>query len=405
VSKGKVLVTGGAGFIGSYIVEELLRGGYEVRVLDNLEPQVHGALAETGRAPDYLVEDAEFVQGDVRDVRAVVDALDGVDFLFHEAALVGVPQSMYDVRRYMDINAVGGATVLDAALNTKSVRARLKKMVVASSMSIYGEGAYRCEEHGTVYPRLRPTPQLERGEWELKCPEGGGGQGGEREKGCGRDVSPVATREDKPLQPLSIYAIGKRDHEEMFLACGAVYGIPAVALRYWQVYGQRQALSNPYTGVGAIFCSRILAGNPPPVYEDGQQLRDFVHASDIARANVMALESEKADGQAINVGTGTPISILDVANTLLREMGADRPGPDGRPALAPDVLGTFRPGDTRHCYPDLSRARALLGYEARVSFEQGAKELIAWVRDQEGKVEDRFEQAQKELKAAGLSRG
>jgi dTDP-L-rhamnose 4-epimerase len=387
MSKGKVLVTGGAGFIGSYIVEALLAAGYEVRVFDSLEPQVHGALAETGQAPEYLAEAAEFVQGDVRDHAAVAAALEGVDFLFHEAALVGVGQSMYDARRYMDVNAVGGATVLDAAMQTPSVRKRLKKMVVASSMSIYGEGAYRCPEHGLVYPRLRPAAQLERGEWELKCPEG-----------CGRSVMPEPTREDKPLQPLSVYAIGKRDHEELFLAMGAAYSIPAVALRYWQVYGARQALSNPYTGVGAIFSSRILAGKAPPIYEDGKQLRDFVHAKDIARANVLALESEKADGQPINVGSGQAISITDVAWTLIREMGADTRG------IAPDVLGTFRPGDTRHCVPDLTRAKNLLGYEAQVPFEQGARELIAWVRAQEGRVEDRFESAQRELKAAGLAR-
>ena len=388
MSKGKVLVTGGAGFIGSYIVEELLRSGYDVRVFDNLEPQVHGALAERGEAPEYLAEEAEFIQGDVRDKDAVTAALDGIDYLFHEAALVGVAQSMYDARRYMEGNAVGGATVLDAVTQTPSVRSRLKKMVVASSMSIYGEGAYRCEEHGAVYPRLRPAAQLERSAWEPRCPEG-----------CGREVQPVATREDKPLQPLSIYAIGKRDHEEMFLAIGAAYSIPSVALRYWQVYGARQALSNPYTGVGAIFSSRILAGNAPPVYEDGQQLRDFVHAKDIARANVLALESEKADGVAINVGTGAPISILQVAQTLIDEMGA------GERGIKPDLLGTFRPGDTRHCYPDLSRAKALVGYQAQIPFAQGARELIAWVRDQEGKVEDRFDQAQKELQAAGLARG
>jgi len=387
MSRGKVLVTGGAGFIGSYIVEELLRSDYEVRVLDSLEPQVHGALAERGEAPEYLHEDAEFIQGDVRDRETVTAALEGIDYLFHEAALVGVAQSMYDARRYMDVNAVGGATVLDAVAQTPSVRSRLKKMVVASSMSIYGEGAYRCEEHGLVYPRLRPVAQLERSEWELKCPEG-----------CGRDVVPVATREDKPLQPLSIYAIGKRDHEEMFLAIGAAYGISAVALRYWQVYGARQALSNPYTGVGAIFSSRILAGKAPPVYEDGKQLRDFVHAKDIARANVLALESAQADGVAINVGAGTPISILEVAETLIDEMGAKRKG------IAPDVLGTFRPGDTRSCFPNLSRAKALMGYEAQIPFAQGAKELIAWVREQEGKVEDRFEQAQRELQLAGLAR-
>ena len=387
MSKGKVLVTGGAGFIGSYIVEALLDAGYEVRVFDSLEPQVHGVLSETGQAPEYLHEAAEFVQGDVRDRAAVEAALEGVDYLFHEAALVGVGQSMYDARRYMDVNAVGGATVLDAVTQTPSIRKRLKKMVVASSMSIYGEGTYRCEEHGLVYPRLRQPAQLERGAWELTCPEG-----------CGREVKPEPTREDKPLQPLSVYAIGKRDHEELFLAVGAAYAIPAVALRYWQVYGARQALSNPYTGVGAIFSSRILAGKAPPIYEDGKQLRDFVHAKDIARANVLALESEAADGHPINIGSGQAISIMDVAWTLIREMGADAR------EIAPDVLGTFRPGDTRHCVPDLSRAKRLLGYEARVPFAQGAKELIAWVRDQEGRVEDRFEAAQTELKRAGLTR-
>jgi dTDP-L-rhamnose 4-epimerase len=389
-SRGKVLVTGGAGFIGSYIVEELLRRGYAVRVFDALEPQVHGSLRQTGGLPEYLAPvagDVEFIVGDVRDRDAVVRALDGVDYLNHQAALVGVPQSMYEIRRYTEINSLGGATVLDAVVNTPSVRDRLRKMVVASSMSIYGEGAYHCPVHNTVYPRLRPLAQLRRGDWQVYCPV----------EGCGRAVEPRPTTEEKPLQPLSIYAIGKRDHEEMFLAVGQAYGIPAVALRYWQVYGQRQALSNPYTGVGAIFCSRILAGNPPPIYEDGQQLRDFVHASDVARANALALERAEADYQPINIGTGRPISILDVAWTLLRQMGADRQG------LAPHILGEFRPGDTRHCYPDITRARRLLGYQPQVTFEQGAAELVAWVREQTGKVEDRFEQARRELAAHGLA--
>jgi dTDP-L-rhamnose 4-epimerase len=386
MATGKVLVTGGAGFIGSYLVDELLRRGYDVRVFDTLEPQVHGGLREAGGRPDYLSRDAELIIGDVRDRDAVLEALEGVDYLFHEAALVGVPQSMYDIRRYTDTNSLGGATVLDAVANTPAVRQRLRKMVVASSMSIYGEGAYRCEVHGEVYPKLRPPAQLERREWEMRCPA----------EDCGRIVVPAPTTEDKPLQPLSIYAIGKRDHEEMFLAVGRAYDIPAVALRYWQVYGQRQALSNPYTGVAAIFCSRILSGNPPPVYEDGQQLRDFVHASDIARANVQALERPQADFQSINLGTGTPISIAGVAWTLIREMGADGDG------MAPNILGEFRPGDTRDCYPDISRARTLLGFEPQVSFEQGAGELVEWVRDQKGKVTDRFEQAQRELREHGL---
>ncbi len=389
-TSGTALVTGGAGFIGSYLVEELLRRGYRVRVYDALEPQVHGTLREGGGLPEYLshvADDVEFVAGDVQDREVVARALEGVDYLFHQAALVGVPQSMYDIRRYTAVNSLGGATVLDAVVNTPSVRDRLQKMVVASSMSIYGEGAYRCAVHGEVAPQIRSLAQLQRQEWEVFCPI----------EGCGRTVEPIATTEQKPLQPLSIYAIGKRDHEEMFLAVGRAYDLPAVALRYWQVYGQRQALSNPYTGVGAIFCSRILAGNPPPIYEDGRQLRDFVHARDVARANVLALQSDAANYQAINVGTGTPISILDVAWTLVREMGADRQG------LAPAVLGEFRPGDIRHCFPNIGRARSLLGYEPQISFQQGAAELVAWVREQKGKVEDRFEHARRELAAHGLA--
>jgi dTDP-L-rhamnose 4-epimerase len=385
-AKGKVLVTGGAGFIGSHIVEELLRRGYEVRVFDSLEPQVHGALREKGQAPDYLTREAEFVLGDVRDRDAVVKALDGVDYLVHQAALVGVPQSMYEIRRYTDTNSLGGATVLDAAINTPTVRDRLRKMVVASSKSIYGEGSYRCPQHGMVYPRFRPLEQLESKSWELRCPV----------EGCGREIEPVATAEDKPLMPVNTYAIGKRDHEEMFLSIGHAFGIPAVALRYWQVYGARQALSNPYTGVAAIFSSRILAGNPPPIFEDGKQRVDFVHVTDIARANALALESSRADYEAINVGAGAPMSVMDVAWTLIREMGADRSG------MEPQVLGAFRPGDTRHCYPDITRAERLLGYEPQVTFQQGAAELVEWVRQQQGKVEDRFEQAQRELRQHGL---
>ena len=419
-ARGKALVTGGAGFIGSYIVEELLRHGYGVRIFDSLEPQVHGVLREraqhgdgpramsagrqatrvTPPLPEYLAhvqDDLEFVVGDVRDREAVVQALDGVDYLFHQAALVGVPQSMYDIRRYTDVNALGGATVVDAVVNTPAVRARLQQMVVASSMSIYGEGAYRCAVHGAVAPKLRPVEQLQRGEWAMRCPVGAeGGSGKEAQRSCGRTVEAIPTSEDKPLQPLSIYAIGKRDHEEMFLAVGRAYQLPAVALRYWQVYGQRQALSNPYTGVAAIFCSRILASHPPPVYEDGHQLRDFVHATDIARANVQALEHSEADYQAINLGTGSPVSILDVAWTLLRQMEAVQDG------LAPAVLGTYRPGDIRDCVPDITRARQLLGFSPQVTFQQGAAGLVEWVMSQQGKVEDRFELAQRELRDHGL---
>ena len=389
-TSGTALVTGGAGFIGSYLVEELLRRGYRVRVYDALEPQVHGTLRERGGLPDYLAhvaEDVEFVAGDVQDREAVVRALEGVDYLFHEAALVGVAQSMYDIRRYTAINSLGGATVLDAIVNTPSVRDRLQKMVVASSQSIYGEGTHQCPAHGKVYPDLRPLSQLLRRAWDVRCPI----------EGCGRVVEAIPTAEDKPLVPANIYAIGKRDHEEMFLAIGRAYDLPAVALRYWSVYGQRQALSNPYTGVAAIFSSRILAGHRPPIYEDGRQLRDFVHVTDVARANVQALQSDAANYKAINVGSGAPISILDVAWTLIRQMGADRDG------IEPDVLGEFRPGDTRGCIPDITRARQVLGYQPRVTFQQGAAELVEWVREQKDKAEDRTEQARRELAAHGLA--
>ncbi|NBX45845.1 MAG: SDR family NAD(P)-dependent oxidoreductase [Chloroflexi bacterium] len=253
--KGKALVTGGAGFIGSYIVDELLAHGYDVRVFDNLEPQVHGALRENGGRPEYLSRDVELIIGDVRDTDAVTRALEGVDILFHQAALVGVPQSMYDIRRYTDINALGGATVLDAAMNTRGVRDRLRKMVVASSMSIYGEGAYQCPDHGVVAPKLRPLTQLQQHRWAMECPQ----------PGCGKVVTATPTTEEKPLQPLSIYAIGKRDHEEMFLSVGRAYSIPTVALRYW--HGRHPpppAATPPFSTLHRARCSQVRPTDPMP---------------------------------------------------------------------------------------------------------------------------------------------
>ncbi|MAG35726.1 MAG: nucleoside-diphosphate sugar epimerase [Dehalococcoidia bacterium] len=366
----RALVTGGAGFIGSHICDELLRQGYAVRILDNLEPQVHGTA---DALPAYVNREVEFIPGDVRDPAVVARALSGVDFLFHHASAVGVAQSMYEIRRYTEINSLGGATVLDVIANDPSRRPR--KMVVASSMSLYGEGAYRCVNHSIVYPPPRHTAQLAQHEWQVHCPH------------CGEPVVAVPTTEDKPARPESIYAIGKRDHEEMFLVVGRAYDIPTVALRYWQVYGTRQALSNPYTGVAAIFCSRILGGHPPPIFEDGAQLRDFIHVSDIARATVQAMQHPKADFHAINIGTGRSLTVLQVAHTLLEAMGS---------TLQPETLGAFRPGDVRDCIPDVTRARELLGFEATVSFEQGARDLVDWVAQQTD-VEDRFAQSRQEL--------
>ena len=370
----KILVTGGAGFIGSFLVDALLERGDEVRIYDALVPQVHGPQQAR---PDYLNPHAEFIQGDVRDRDSLGKALAGVDVVVHLAAAVGVGQSMYEIERYTSVNTLGGAVLLDLLANTKH---NVRKMLVASSMSIYGEGKYLCAEHGAVYPRLRPEAQLQARDWEMKCPH------------CGRDASPAPTDEDKPLFPTSIYAITKRDHEEMFLSTGFAYGIPTVALRFFNVYGPRQALSNPYTGVMAIFSGRLLNYQPPVIYEDGAQTRDFIHISDIVQGLLLALDRPEADHQVLNLGTGVPTSIGQVARLLIKHLADDD--------IEPQVLNQFRAGDIRHCYADVSKARRLLGFEPRVPLDEGLGDLLAWVKEQT--AQDRFAQVEKELAAKAL---
>lgn len=371
----KVLVTGGAGFIGSHIVDLLVEKGYEVTIFDNLEPQVHGP---SGEVP-YLNKHARFVRGDIRDRDAFAKVLKGQDVLYHEAALVGVGQSMYEIDRYTDVNATGAARVLQTVIETKP---SIRKMIVASSMSIYGEGKYNCPEHGAFFPRLRSFEQLNARDWEMRCPK------------CGASSAPLPTDEEKPLYPTSIYACNKRDHEEMFLAVGRAYKIPAVAFRYFNVFGPRQALSNPYTGVAAIFSSRLLNRKSPVIYEDGGQSRDFIHVTDIARANVMAMESDKADYQVFNVGSGQPIPIRDIATRLSNYLT------DGE--IKAEIVGQFREGDIRHCFADTTKIRQLLGFEPKMRFEDGISELVEWVRTQT--AADKFEQARQELEARGLTR-
>jgi dTDP-L-rhamnose 4-epimerase len=370
----KILVTGGAGFIGSFLVDALLERGHEVRIYDALVPQVHGPEQAL---PAYLNPHAEFVRGDVRDRDALGKALAGVDVVVHLAAAVGVGQSMYEIEYYASANTLGGAVLLDLLANTKH---NVRKMLVASSMSIYGEGKYLCAEHGAVYPRLRPEAQLQARDWEMKCPH------------CGRDARPAATDEDKPLFPTSIYAITKRDHEEMFLSTGLAYGIPAVALRFFNVYGPRQALSNPYTGVMAIFSGRLLNHQPPVIYEDGAQTRDFIHISDIVQGLLLALDKPAADHQVLNLGTGVPTSIGQVARLLIKHLADDD--------IEPQILNQFRAGDIRHCYADVSKARRLLGFEPRISLDEGLGDLLDWVREQT--AQDRFAQVEKELAAKAL---
>ncbi len=371
----RVLVTGGAGFVGSHLVDALVARGYRVRVYDSLERQVHPG----GRVPSYLARDVEFIHGDCRDRERLKRALDGIDVVYHEAAYVGVGQSMYEIRRYVEGNSVGGATLLDILANEKH---SVKKLIVASSMSIYGEGGYHCSQCGVVSPPLRTKEQMTKHDWELHCPK------------CSRITNPIGTTEDKPLQPTSIYAVTKRDHEEMFLSYGRAYGVPTVALRYFNIYGSRQALSNPYTGVLAIFGGRILSGNRPVIYEDGLQTRDFVHVNDIVQANLLALDKDEANYEVFNVGTGRPSSVLKICEFFQEKLGT---------TVQPDIREQFREGDIRHCYADISKITKRLGYQPTMRLEEGLDELVDWVKEQKA-LADSFENAASQLAAHGLVR-
>jgi dTDP-L-rhamnose 4-epimerase len=366
-----ILITGGAGFIGSHLADELLRHGHRVRALDSLSEQVHGSDLDR---PPYLAADVELLRGDVRDPDTVRRALDGVDAVYHLAAAVGVGQSMYEVASYTSTNNLGTAVLLEA-LMTRPVR----RLVVASSMSIYGEGLYRAPDGTVVAGPERSLEQLRRAEWELRDTEG-------------RELTPVATTEDKQPSLASVYALSKYDQERLCLMIGRAYGIPTVALRFFNVFGTRQALSNPYTGVLAIFASRLLNRNAPLIFEDGRQQRDFVSVYDVAQACRLALEVDTAAGEALNIGSGRAYTVLDVAALLGRVLGVH---------IEPDVCGKYRVGDIRHCFADISRARRVLGYEPRVPLEEGIVELAEWLGGQV--AFDRVAEASAQLQARGLT--
>lgn len=370
----KILVTGGAGFIGSHLVDALIKKGHEVTIFDNLEEQVHG---KRKKPPSYVNKDAKFINGDVRNREKLRKAMKGIEVIFHQAACVGVGQSMYEIEKYMSANTMGTANLLDILINESN---KVKKLIIASSMSIYGEGAYFCKNCSIVYPALREEKQLKSRQWDMKCPK------------CNKKVEPKPTGENKPLFPTSIYAISKRDQEEMSLAIGRAYKIPVVALRYFNTYGPRQALSNPYTGAAAIFSSRILNLKPPVIFEDGYQSRDFIHVSDIVQANILAMEKKEADYEVFNVGTGRKLTVLALANILIKRLNFN-----GKPLVA----NKFSAGDIRHCYADISKIKEKLGFEPKLKFEEGVKDLIRWVKAQ--KSEDFFEKAKKELEDRHLT--
>ncbi len=367
-----ILITGGAGFIGSFLVDALVERGYDVTVFDNLEEQVHGK-----QLPDYLNENARYVWDDVRDYQALKKALLRADVIFHLAAIVGVGQSQYEIRRYVEVNTLGTANLLDILANNKH---SCGKLIVSASMSSYGEGLYRCAEDGLVRPPLRSEKQMEAGDWELHCPI------------CDRHVQPVLIDETAEQRCNSTYAVTKRDQEDLVMVFGRAYGLPTVALRYFNVYGPRQSLSNPYTGVAAIFMSRIKNDQPPVVYEDGLQTRDFVSVHDIVRANLLAMDKKEADGEVFNVGGGDSISIRDIARQLAELYGK---------AVQPRVTQQFRKGDVRHCVADIAKIRQRLGYRPQVRFVDGMRELIQWSRD--AKAIDRFQEASEELAIHGLA--
>jgi dTDP-L-rhamnose 4-epimerase len=366
----RILITGGAGFIGSHLADELLEHGYRVRVLDSLLQQVHSG----GERPEYLSGDVELIVGDVRDRAAVQRALDKVDAVYHFAATVGVGQSMYEIARYTDVNNLGTAVLLEALIDRP-----VGRLIVASSMSIYGEGLYRTACGKNVAGAERPISQIKTGQWELRDANG--------------PLTPIPTPESKAPSLASVYALSKYDQERLCLIIGRTYSIPTVALRFFNVYGTRQALSNPYTGVLAIFAARLLNNKRPLIYEDGYQQRDFVSVKDVARACRLALEVPTAADQTFNIGSGQQFTVRQVAQRMAAILDKSH--------IEPEITGNYRAGDIRHCFADISYARRVLEYEPQVTFEKGLAELAQWLEAQI--AVDNVSQANAELAARGLT--
>lgn len=367
-----ILITGGAGFVGSHLADELLAHGHRVRVLDGLVAQVHGS---TPNRPPYLSAEVELIRGDIRDAACVRSALPGIDVVYHLAAAVGVGQSMYEIAEYTSINNLGTAVLLEALIDQP-----VERLIVASSMSVYGEGLYRAPSGEAVAGVERSLAQLKRHQWELHDADGA-------------VLTPLATPETKTPTLASVYALSKYDQERLCLMVGRAYNIPTVALRFFNIYGPRQALSNPYTGVLAIFASRLLNDQPPLIFEDGEQQRDFVSVYDVARACRLALDAPDAVDTVINIGSGINVTVNEVAQRIAATLGKDH--------ITPHITGNYRVGDIRHCFADVSRARQLLGYEPQVSFMEGLADLAGWL---EGQVaDDHVSQAQAELAARGLT--
>lgn len=370
----KVVVTGGAGYIGSHLVDALVERGYDVTVFDSLDPQVHRSHAW----PTYANRRARYVRGDVTHRETLRSLIHEAEAVVHFAAAVSVGQSMYQVERYVNVNTRGTALLLDLVVNE---RRDLAKLIVASSVGVYGEGAYGCRHCGAVFPAHRPPEQLAAKDWEPRCHT------------CRLSLQPLPTSEVAPLYCDNIYSMTKRHQEEMALVLGRTYGIPTVAPRFFNVYGPRQSLSNPYAGVAAIFLSRLLNDRQPVVFEDGGQLRDFVSVHDVVDGLILLLERSEADYLAVNLGSGHPISILELAEALARLLGK---------SIAPRVLNLGRTFDIRHCFADIGLARETVGFAPKVTLDVGMAELIEWARGSSEFAVDLFDTALSELEKKGL---
>ncbi len=367
-SEKRALVTGAAGLIGSHVTDLLVRKGWKVRALDNLEPQTH----RRGK-PVWVNPNAEFIHGDIRDRETIATALDKIDIVFHQAAYGGY---MPEISKYVHVNSLGTAQMLEV-IREKSLP--MQKIIVASSQAVYSEGAGICQRHGLVFPTVRPIEQLRKGDWEVHCPI------------CGAVTKSAPTPENAPVGGETVYGLTKVDQEKLVLLWGKQVGVPAVALRYSCTYGPRQSIFNPYTGVIAIFCTRLLNNLSPVLYEDGRQTRDFSFVEDIARANLLAAETDKLDGLAVNVGGGKGVPIREVAQILSKALKID---------IEPQARGEFRPGEMRHLTSDTTKIRSA-GYKPQIELEEGIRRYIDWIRSQSD-IRDYFSEAEQILKSKGI---
>lgn len=368
-----VLITGGAGFIGSHLTDHLIKKGYKVRILDNLHPQIH----PTGKPPAYLNKKAEFIKGDVTSKNDWRKGLNGVDAVFHFAAAVGVGQSMYQIERYVKDNCLGTALFLDILANEKHA---VKKMIVAASMSSLGEGMYRCPKCKQIQqPELRKAVDMKKGIWEPLC------------QNCKTQLQAIPTDETAKLQSPSVYAITKKTQEDLAISIGKAYKIPAVNLRFFNAFGPRQSLSNPYNGVAAIFLSRVKSGKSPIINEDGLQTRDFIHIKDIVRVCELTLESDRVNNEVFNVGSGKPTTVQKVAQVVLQLCKSN---------LESEITGKFRTFDVRHCFADVSKLKRMVDWSPKITFEEGMMDVFEWSKKEV--AADLVEKAMKELEQRGL---